>query len=283
MIFEPGVEGGRYYEAIKPGATGDISPSTNLTPPMLITWQDSGTTAPSSVASGQPADQTVALINLTLPQTHTLARFNIAAGAGVTLFNRPPTFGWVLPTTQGVNLPKNSVPGPNGNGYYLPASEIETGMTTPTPISTTVSTTGAGAAAVAVEPQSGCTFGTTPMTDTSSSAPSTKNAQVYPVYECPLKTGTGTRPVDAVLVLTAYLLPVDEEVPWQFEFWKPGAWRGWVPAPSFGMSLTSPTSNFYIGGSNEIFVRNLQVFYGLSVLNQQSRLSAPGLQPLWGG
>jgi hypothetical protein len=281
VIFEPGEEGGRYYKFVTDGLTGAISPFLNVTPPALITWQDSGSTAPSSVASGQPVDQTVALINLTLPQTHNLARFNISAGAGVSLFNRPPTFGWVLPTNQGVNLPKNSAPGPNGQGYYLPASEIDIGAP-PTPIPTTVSTTGAGAGAVAVEPQSGCTFGTTLLTDTSTGAPS-KNAPVYPVYECPMKTGTGTRPVDAVLVLTAYLLPVDEEVPWQFEFWKPGAWRGWVPAPSFGMSLTSPTSNFYIGGSNEIFVRNLQVFYGLSVLSQQSRLSAPGLQPLWGG
>jgi hypothetical protein len=88
VIYEPGVEGGRYYKPVSTGELGPISPFTNIIPPMVITWLDSGTTPPASISSGQPADQTVSLINLTLPQTHTLARFNISAGAGFVLHDR---------------------------------------------------------------------------------------------------------------------------------------------------------------------------------------------------
>jgi hypothetical protein len=293
VIFEPGVEGGRYYEAIRPGTTGDISPFTNLTPPMLITWLDSGTAPPSTIATGQPADQTVSLINLTLPQTHTLARFNIAAGAELA-FARPPSFGWTVPTAPGVNLPTSGVTVTTSSGsttyYFVPASAITTGSSQ-TPIPTTVPTTGASSSSVAVEPQSECTYGLTALQDTSpySKNPSVANASpttpvpVYAVYECPSQIARGPRPVDAVLAVTAYLLPVDEEIPWQWEFWKSSAWRGWVPAPSFGMSLTNPTGNFYLGGSNEFGVRNLQLFYGRAFLNQQTKIAPAVSQAVWGG
>jgi hypothetical protein len=280
VIFEPREEGGRYYEATKPGSTGAVSPFTNITPPMVITWLDSGTTPPSSVASGQPSDQTVSLITLPLPQTHTLARFNLAAGVEMT-FHRPNSFGWVAPTAPGVHLPVST--GGANPTYYVPASQIETtgsaAGAVPAPIPTTVPTTGAGATPVAVEPTSQCTYGTTQLTDTAV----TPSKPVYPVYECPLKTGAGTWPADGVLVLTAYLLPVDAEVKWRWKFYAPTAWRDWVPAPSLGMSLTNPTTNFYVGASNEFGVRNLQVFYGYSSLNLPSKLVSPGSQQVWGG
>jgi hypothetical protein len=293
-IYEPGVEGGRYYKPISTGDLGPISPFTNITPPMVITWLDSGTTPPASISSGQPADQTVSLINLTLPQTHTLARFNISAGAGFVLHDRPPTFGWVLPSSAGVNLPTPGVGVSTSSGpvtaYFVPARAITTGSNQ-APIATTVPTTGSSASTVSVEPQSQCTYNISPVQDTSpfaanknvAAASATSPVWVLPVYECPIKTGSGTRPVDAVLAVTAYIFPVDEEVPWRWKFWAPGAWRDWMPAPSFGMSLTNPTSSFYLGGSNEFGVRNLQIFYGLSLLNQQSRLSAYSAQQIWGG
>jgi hypothetical protein len=295
VIFEPGEEGGRYYKAATGGIVGPFTPFVNITPPMLITWQDSGTTAPASVASGQPADQVVSLINLTLPQTHTLARFNISAGVELT-FTRPPTFGWVVPTASGVNLPTapTSITSTNGSTtttsyyYYLPASEVATSQL-PQGVPTTVPTTGAGSVPVAVEPQSQCSYGN-PVVDTATTAPSPPSGAptgspvyVYPVYECPLKTGRGARPFDAVLALTGYLVPVDAEVPWHFEMHKDSNWRDWVPGLSLGLSLTNPTSNFYVGGSNEILVRDLQVFYGASILNLPYRIAASTTQAVWGG
>jgi hypothetical protein len=262
VIFVPGEEGGRYYKAIKGGKTGSISPFINLTPPMVITWLDSGTTTPASVSSGPPPDQTLSLINLTLPQTHTLSRFNISSGV-VANIARPPAFGWVAPTTPGIQLPMN----------YIAASQI-----VPT-VPSTVAISGAGAVPVAVEPTTQCTYGVSKVPNTVGGT----TTMVFPVYQCPQKTGKGSTNIDGVLVLTAYLLPVDAEVPWRFRFYAPSAWRDWVPAPSIGISLTSPTNNFYAGASNEFGVRNLQIFYGVSFRNVANRLALPGSQQVWGG
>jgi hypothetical protein len=69
-----------------------------------------------------------------------------------------------------------------------------------------------------------------------------------------------------VLLFSAYLKPMDAE-----SNWKPS---NLTPAVTFGLSLTSPASNFYFGGSSE-FVRNVQVVYGFTIA-QQAQL-APGL------
>jgi hypothetical protein len=59
-----------------------------------------------------------------------------------------------------------------------------------------------------------------------------------------------------VLFFTSYLFhKIDPEVP--FEKWD------LVPQPSLGFSLTSPSSDFFFGGSSEFFVRNVQLVYGL--------------------
>ena len=38
-----------------------------------------------------------------------------------------------------------------------------------------------------------------------------------------------------------------------------------IPAPTLAFSLSSPSTNFYFGGSSELFVRNLQLVYGFSI------------------
>jgi hypothetical protein len=93
VIFVPGIGGGRYYQALNNGGnSGPTSPFVNLAPALPITWQDAGTVVPSSVASGQPADQNLTLINLTLPQTHALSYFNLAFGVAVDF---PPACFWL--------------------------------------------------------------------------------------------------------------------------------------------------------------------------------------------
>jgi len=56
-----------------------------------VSWQDSGSTAPSAVAGGQPADQTINLLNLTLPQTHVISIYNLSAGVVYSSI-KTPTF-----------------------------------------------------------------------------------------------------------------------------------------------------------------------------------------------
>jgi len=49
------------------------------------------------------------------------------------------------------------------------------------------------------------------------------------------------------------------------------------------MSLANPTNNFYLGGTNELFIRNIQVFYGVGWQKVSKQLSPPTSQPLFGG
>jgi hypothetical protein len=233
-IFVPGSGNGRYYTALLPGKTGDASPFAFLSRPFPVTWQNVGTTAPAAVASGQPADQTVSLVNLALPQVHTLSYFNISAGV-IGTFKRAPTFGFI---------PSNSTTAIKGTSPF---------------------TTPKAATGLAVDPATGCTYDPPGSTTT----PQT--------YYCPSRTGTGPRSIDPVLVLTTYFPPVDAERQWGHTI------RDFVPGFSLGASLSSPTNNFYVGGSNEIFVRNIQAFYGLAFQKVAKGLGAPTSQPAYGG
>jgi hypothetical protein len=173
------------------------------------------------------------LINLGLPQAHSLSYFNVAAGV-IGGFTRSSTFGFVPATTQ------IAVPG------YPP-------YTTPSSMN------------LAVDKTTGCTI--------SSSAATTRST-----YYCPAKLGFGPRSIDPVLVLTLYFPPVDAERQWRMT--NP---RDWIPGLSFGASLSNPTSNFYVGGSNEIAVRNIQLVYGFSWQKMATGLANPGTQPPFGG
>lgn len=68
----------------------------------------------------------------------------------------------------------------------------------------------------------------------------------------------GSPTIDPLLLLTAYAPPLDAESPYD---WKRDFLR--VPGFSLGFSLSSPTSNFYLGGSSEFPVRNVQLVYGV--------------------
>jgi hypothetical protein len=63
--------------------------------------------------------------------------------------------------------------------------------------------------------------------------------------------------VDPVVALMVYLKPMDAERKFH---------RGdLTPALTMGLSMASPTKNFYFGGSSELFVRNLQLMYGITL------------------
>jgi hypothetical protein len=243
VIFVPGVGNGRYYTALNEGQSGPSSPFLKLDPVFPITWLDSGTTSPASVVTGQPTDQSVSLINLSLPQTHSLSYFNIAAGV-IGDLKRPPIFGFV--PANSIKLPPNLIPGP------IPTS-------TPTN-------------QLAIDPSTGCTIATTPVLNTTTTY----------AYYCPTKLKQlGPTPVDPLLVLTIYFPPVDAERQWRLD--RRDLWREVVPGLSFGISLANPTSNFYVGGSNEVLLRNVQVVYGLAFHQIATGLAPLSTQPPWGG
>lgn len=143
------------------------------------TWLDIGTSPPASVASGQPTDQTVSLLNLTLPQVHSLYYYNLVAGVIVSSVRVP-------------NLATQSLGNCN---------------------------------------TSGCDFKF-------------------------VKQGSNVL-VDPVLLLTWYPVPFDAERPYRVSDLK-------HVGASFGLSLSSPASNFYVGASAEI-QRNVQLVGGFNV------------------
>ena len=66
----------------------------------------------------------------------------------------------------------------------------------------------------------------------------------------------GSHLVDPVLGVTVYAFkPIDAERLFN--------WSDLFPAPTFDLSLSSPTSNFYFGFSSELFLRNFQAVYGV--------------------
>jgi hypothetical protein len=196
---------GHYYLAIQPGISGpEPGPHFFVPAPQVVDgttqqFQDVGTSPPASAALGtQPADETASANNLTLPQTHSLAWFNLASGVIVSSL-RPPA----VASYAGV--------GPSSNSTTFP-DVCPTGV-------------------------SACTLYT---------------------------VSPGSHLVDPVLGLTVYALH-------PFDFEQPFRLQDLIPAPTFNLSVLAPTTNFHVGLASEFFVRNLQLTYGASIV-QETRL-----------
>ena len=71
----------------------------------------------------------------------------------------------------------------------------------------------------------------------------------------PIQTGSNLI-IDPVITLTRYIWPFDAE--------RKEHWGDWKPGISISFSLSSPTSNFYFGGSSEV-LRYIQVEYGFAL------------------
>lgn len=86
---------------------------------------------------------------------------------------------------------------------------------------------------------------------------------------CTLYTASkGSHLIDPVLGVTVYAIrPLDAE--------RPFAWSDLIPAPTLDISLSSPTTNFHFGFASELFMRNLQLIYGTSFV-QETRLPKGG-------
>lgn len=84
----------------------------------------------------------------------------------------------------------------------------------------------------------------------------------------PVQTGS-TLLVDPVVTLTRYIWGFDAESKEHLSDWRPGI--------SLSFSLSSPTSNFYVGGSSEV-LRYVQVQYGFAVA-KVPRLSPGSFAP----
>ncbi|HEX3528326.1 MAG TPA: hypothetical protein VH988_14785 [Thermoanaerobaculia bacterium] len=81
----------------------------------------------------------------------------------------------------------------------------------------------------------------------------------------------GPRSVDPVLLFTVYFRPIDAES----DLKKP---LSESPGLTLGLSLSSPSSSFYLGGSSDV-LRNIQLVYGVN-FTKVARLGPPGTSNL---
>jgi hypothetical protein len=82
------------YKAVTGGTSGGTKPT--FAPPTSpahneyqIVWTQAGSSLPVGVTPGQGPDQTVNLLTLQLPQSHTRSTFNLAAGVVISSVTRP--------------------------------------------------------------------------------------------------------------------------------------------------------------------------------------------------
>jgi hypothetical protein len=58
--------------------------------------------------------------------------------------------------------------------------------------------------------------------------------------------------------------------------------KDWIPGLGLAFSLANPTGYYYFGGTNEFLVRNVQLFYGLSLIKAATSLGAALQRNLYG-
>jgi hypothetical protein len=244
----PNPPNGHYYQALTAGVTGPNAPAfpvngTTIAETDGLVWTDSGTTPPTGAKLKYWAATTPFIINDVVQDSST-GHYYTVVQAGISGTN-PPTFSVLAPKT---------VPEQNNQiawqdmGTTLPSS-ISSGQ--PQPADQTVSTINYSF------PQS---HGLSYFSLTSGVVLSSIQTRSF------LNTSSTSTPnwvtvkngpiVDPILALTVFPKPVDAERPWHKSDLIPGA--------MIAFSLTSPSTNFYFGGSSVAFVRNVQVVYGFS-------------------
>jgi len=112
FLIQPDPPNGNFYKALIGGTSGPTQPAFPLVTRNPITWQDVGTTPPPSVTAGVPSDMTVNLVNIQLPQSHSLYYFNVSSGV---LYGsvRSENFSFQIPkgaSNCGASTPATTLP-----------------------------------------------------------------------------------------------------------------------------------------------------------------------------
>jgi hypothetical protein len=254
-LIVPSPANGHHYEAQMDGVTGPNQPPFPITPGSIVSeasnlvWIDAGSTLPNSAKN----------VKTWMPST----AFFIGD-----VIQDPPSGHYYSVIQAGFSsstLPNFSIPAPvkvaeadshspiqwQDLGSSLPASLSSVG-TTPSDQSVSLLTytlpqvhalsyfnLASGVVVSSIKTNSFVNTG-------SSNAPnwiSTKNGLT----------------IDPILALTAYFKPIDAERPWRKSDLIPGA--------TLAFSLSSPTTNFYFGGSSEFpKLRNVQFTYGFTLV-----------------
>jgi hypothetical protein len=251
-----------YYSVANAGTSGSSRPSPfpgpgapapAAPPPTVITdglvWVPIGLTLPTGTTLSAWTESTVYSTGAVIQDP--ISGLYYSALQGGTSGPNPPPFGATITWQDlGTTLPASVSVG-------MPVTDLTVNLLTYTfPQSHALSTFNL-AAGVVVSSIKTRSF-------TNAGATTTSNGTTW-------STAMGGYTVDPILAVTAYVFgPMDAERPFQK--------KDLIPGITLGFSLTSPSTNFYFGGSSELFIRNIQAVYGLA-LNRVNTLD-PSMQPV---
>jgi hypothetical protein len=297
LVTPPGGNG-HYYRAMTAGVTGQTAPAfpvhfhAIVRESFGVTWVDVGTAMPANTKLRVWTPKTAYQLGDTIQDQYSGHYYSVA---------QPGISGWVVPSFRisapqivtegsirwrdlGTTLPASvsAATQPSDQTvnalnltypqiqvlgrFNLAAGVVVSSLAPPSitsyayPSLSTSSTTGAPPG-----PNSPCPTSTS--TSTSSADPPVTTTTITSAA-CTVYTQThGGHLVDPVLGVTVYAIrPLDAE-----RSFKPS---DLLPAPTFDISMVSPTSNYHVGFSSEFLMRNLQLVYGASFV-QETRLAQP--------
>jgi len=257
---------GHFYIAIQPGVSGASQPIFPVTPmPTIpesqeaatvmdngqITWLDSGTSAPTDKKKfkGEWQAGTKYLKDEVIYDSKTAHYYTVLNGPGGTSGTIEMRPDFPITTTLQIKWLDSGTTPPASVAGGQPADQVVNLWTYSYPQAHTLYYYNL-LSGIVVSSVRTPTFGF-------------RQSDSYPV-----QTGSNLI-VDPVLLFTVYPKPFDAESPFNF---KKDFLR--IPGASFGVSLASPSNNFYFGGSSEI-LRNVQLVYGFNVA-KISRLAPSG-------
>jgi hypothetical protein len=250
----PNPANGHYYEAQETGVTGATQPpfridGGNVSEPSILVWLDAGSTQPATTKNLKVWNAQTPFFVGDVVQDVRSGHFYSVVQAGISGPELPafsvPSPGQV-PGTQGAAFPIQW----QDLGASLPASVSAIGTT---PADLTVNLLTYTLPQVHALSYFNIASG---VVVSSIKSPTFLNTNLS-TAATPNWIHTGPPTVDPILALSVYIKPMDAERLFQKS--------DLIPAPTLAFSLASPTTNFYVGASSELFFRNIQLTYGFSL------------------
>jgi hypothetical protein len=263
----PSSANGHYYKALSTGVAGPNSPpfpvdGTMVTEVSNLTWVDAGIVVPASPKSLKTWSPNSVYVIGDVIQDLSSGHYYSVVQAGISGLV-PPNFGIPAPgqTQEQSGTPIRW----QDLGTTLPAS-ISSGIPSSDQVVNVLNLTYPQVQVLSrFNLTSGVVVSSLKPPSISSNSGTSATGCSNGAATCTVFTASrGSRLIDPVLGVTVYAFrPLDAERPFKA--------TDLIPAPTLNISLSSPTTNFHVGASSELLMRNLQLVYGVSIV-QESRL-----------
>jgi hypothetical protein len=265
FVIPPNPPNGHYYETQTSGVSGPNPPpfptiaGDTVIEASSLTWVDVGPTLPASTKNFKAWAANTAFFVGDVIQDASSGHYYSVMQAGISGVG-PPSFSVPAPGKVGESVGNGTLIQWEDLGTTLPASVSSVGVP---PSDQTVSLLTYTLPQVHALSYFNIATG---VVVSSIKSPTFLNSNPSTASMPSWKTVSGPLTIDPILALSVYIKPIDAERLFQKS--------DLIPAPTMAFSLSSPTSNFYFGGSSEFFFRNIQLTYGFSLSRISSLLPA---------